>query len=220
MNEHLECFMCCYQESQVSSSFLPPPWESCPRTNRTWLRTNLGIGGPFWLHWACSESECRIFGCWYHQPSTCQSSPPGTLVGELSGWGFENIQWVGLWVQFHPLLIEDRACKHEVCSILGDTLVAKLAWGIPWLSIGSSAAETSSISFRSITSDQETNSEVIQMGELRVHLPVGGWMVKLEGTLASIAIVAFFKECEVWSEAQVLFNKSLPGWALGGVQRV
>ena len=129
MDEHLECFMCCYQESQVSS-FLPPPWESCPRTNRTWLRTNLGIGGPFWLHWACSESECRIFGCWYHQPSTCQSSPPGTLVGELSGWGFGNVQWVGLWVQFHPLLIEDRACKHEVCSILGDTLVAKLAWGI------------------------------------------------------------------------------------------
>ena len=51
MDEHLECFAYYYQESQVSpsSSFLPPPWESCPRINRTRLWTNLGKGGPFWL---------------------------------------------------------------------------------------------------------------------------------------------------------------------------
>ena len=47
---------------------------------------------------------------------------------------------------------------------------------------------------------KKTNSEVIQTGELRVtngDLPVGGWVVRLEGVLASIAIIAFFKECEV-----------------------
>ena len=38
-------------------------------------------------------------------------------------------------------------------------------------------------------------------------------MVRLEGALASIA---FFKECEVGSEAQVLFNKSLQDEHLGG----
>ena len=33
---------------------------------------------------------------------------------ELSGPGFGNIHWAGLCVQLHPLLTEDRACKHEV----------------------------------------------------------------------------------------------------------
>ena len=68
------------------------------------------------------------------------------------------------------------------------------------MSIGSSASETSGISFQPITTDQETNSEVIQTSKLRVpngDLPMGGWVVRLEGTLASIAIVTFFKECEV-----------------------
>ena len=68
------------------------------------------------------------------------------------------------------------------------------------LSIGSSAAETSSISFQFVTSDQGTNSEVIQTSKLKVpngDLPV----VRLEGALASIAIIVFFKECEVGNEA-------------------
>ena len=177
--------------------------------NRTRLRIDLGEGRLFWLPWACSESECRIFGRWHHQPSTCQPSPPGSLVGELSGPEGGTSDY-----SFTLSSLRIGHVRHKVCSILRDSLVIELAaWGIPWLSIGSSAAETSSISFQSVTSDQETNSEVIQTGELRIpngDLPVGGWVVGLEGTLASIAIVAFFRECEVWSEAQVLFNKRLP----------
>ena len=33
---------------------------------------------------------------------------------------------------------------------------------------------------------------------------MGGWVVRPEGTLASIAVVTFFKECEVRSEDEHL----------------
>ena len=46
---------------------------------------------------------------------------------------------------------------------------------------------------------------------------MGGWVVRLEGALASIAIVAFFKECEVYEvRPRCFLIKAFQGEHLGG----
>ena len=63
------------------------------------------------------------------------------------------------------------------------------------------------------------NSEVIQMVELSVpngDLPVGGWVVRLEGALASIAIIAFFKDMRYEVRPRSFLIKAFQDEHLGG----